>query len=153
MRAWDQRAGLLGTGLGIFLIALSLRLDLGSWNQPGPGFLPLLTGIFLAGLCLVYLVSSTMRRDDDYLRKESPWPRENREKIIGVLAALCLYTLSISALGYLFATLLLLIYLFRVLEPGKWSVTLLQAVLTVLATYLVFEKWLMVQFPKGILGV
>ena len=154
MRGWDQKAAWLGLAIGIFLTILSLRLNFGSWNQPGPGFMPLGTGILLLILCLTYLGWSTWGRvEPTYLQKESPWPRENRAKLIGVLAALFLYTLLIPLLGYSLTTFLLMTYLFRLGDSGRWFNTIVMAGLTVLFTYLLFEKWLMVQFPKGILGI
>lgn len=154
MRHWDQRAGLLGVGLGILMVIFSLRMDLGSWNHPGPGFMPLGSGILLIIFCMVYFIKFTwFIRDAEYGEKESPWPRKKWGRIIGVLGALFLYTFLLTALGYLLTTFLLMVYLFRVVEPRKWLATIIQAVLTVLLTYMVFEKWLMVQFPKGFLGI
>jgi len=153
MRKWDRIASLLGISLGVLLVISSLKLDLGQFNNPGPGFMPFVSGILLTALCFAYGVRSIWIKDDDYEKKESPWPRENWEKLIGVLVALFLFTFLLTTLGYLLSIFLLMIFLFWVGEPGKWIIIGIKAALTVLATYIVFGKWLMIQFPKGFLGV
>jgi putative tricarboxylic transport membrane protein len=153
MRRWDQIASFVGMGIGVLLVFSSLRLNLGQWTQPGPGFLPLCSGVLLIILCVVYGVWSFGRKDESSQKKESPWPRENLGKIIGVLIALFLFAFLLPLFGYLLSTFLLMIFLFRVIEPERWPLTFLKAALSVGVTYAIFEKWLMVQFPKGFWGV
>lgn len=153
MRRWDKIASLAGMALGGLVVIFSLRLNLGQWTQPGPGFMPLGSGVLLIALCVVYGGCAFWGKDEKDWRKGSPWPRENLGKIIGVLIALFLFAFLLPLCGYLFSTFLLMIFLFRVVEPERWYVTLLKAGLSVGVTYAIFEKWLMVQFPKGFWGV
>lgn len=152
MRKWDGIASFLGMSLGVLLVISSLKLDLGHFNNPGPGFMPLGSGILLTALCFAYGVQSIWMKDYDYKKKSSPWPRGNLEKIIGVLIALFLFTFLLTTLGYLLSTFLLMIFLFWVGDPEKWISTAIKAALTVLVSYIVFDKWLMIQFPRGFLG-
>jgi len=153
MRHWDQIASLMGIALGVLVAFSSLRYELGRWNEPGPGFMPLGAGMLLIALCVAYGVQSTLMRTDDYRKRESPWPRENVGKLVGVLLALFIFSFLLPALGYLLSTSLLMIFLFRLVEPERWFITILKTVLSVLITYMIFEKWLMVQFPKGFWGI
>ena len=153
MRRWDQRASILGLGLGLLLAISSLRLDFGEWNQPGPGFMPFLSGMLLITLCFIYGVRAIWSRDEEYNKSESPWPKQNLRKLINLLASLFIFTLFLTTLGYVLSTLFLMFFLFRLMEPEKWYISVIKAALIVLITHIVFEKWLMVQFPKGILGV
>ncbi len=148
MRRWEQIAGLAGVALGALLVISSLRLKLGNWTQPGPGFMPLGLGLLLVTLCIFYGIGSFWRKNEGG-KKESPWPRENLGKIIGVLISLFLFAFLLPFLGFLSSTFLLMVYLFRVVESERWYVTIFKAALSVGITYVIFEKWLMVQFPKG----
>ncbi len=153
MRRWDQIASFLGIALGTLLVISSLKLNPGQWTQPGPGFMPLGCGLLLISLCIAYGVGSIWTRDDDYGKRESPWPRQNVGRLVGVLIALFLFSFLLTILGYLLSTFLLMIFLFRVVEPERWFITIIKTVLSVLVTYIVFDKWLMIQFPKGFLGL
>lgn len=153
MRRWDQIASLVGIALGVLLVFSSLGYNLGRWNEPGPGFMPLGAGLLIIILCVAYGVQSTLVRTDDYRKREGPWPRKNLGKIIGVLIALFIFTFLLSTLGYLLSTFVLMMFLNRVLEAERWFITLFKSALSVLITYIVFGKLLMVQFPQGFLGI
>ena len=153
MRVWDQWASLLGIALGVFVVIFSLRMNLGAWNRPGPGMFPLISGTLLIALCVAYGVQSAWTKDADYIRKQSPWPRRNRLKLIGVLGSLLIYCFALDTLGFLIATFFLMIFLFWVIEAKGWVSPVIEAALAVLVTYIVFHKLLMVQFPKGFIGV
>lgn len=149
MRKWDRIASLVGLVGGGGLILGSLRLDLGSLNQPGPGFVPLGTAVLVVALSLTYAVRSFQRAPDG---KESPWPKENPVRLIAAIGSLFLFGAALSSLGYVLSTFTLMTVLFLIAEPEKWLAALIKAVLSTAVTYLVFEKWLMVQFPSGFLG-
>ena len=153
MKRWDQRASVIGVVLGILVVAAALRMELGAWNSPGPGFLPAGAGILLVILSVAYGLNARWTTDPERARQPSPWIIEHRRRVVSVLVALLLYALLLDTLGYLIATFLLMVVLLRVLEPAGWPMTLLAATLIAGATYVVFGKWLMVQFPRGILGV
>lgn len=148
MRRWDQTASVLGIVLGFLLVMSSLRINLGQWNHPGPGFMPLGSGLLLILLCVAYGARSIRIK---HRKQESPWPRENIGKLIGVQVALFLFALVLTTLGYLLSTFLLMIFLFQVVEQERWFITIIKTALIVFVTYVVFDKWLMVQFPRGFL--
>lgn len=151
MRYWDRIASFFGIAFGIVIIIYSLKIDLGEMHNPGPGFMPLFTGIVITVLCIVYSVRSIWTKDELYMKEESPWPRENRRILIGVMGALFLYVFLLPILGYIIATFLLVFFLLWVIEPKRWFITIIQAALFVLGVHVIFAKWLMIQFPKGLL--
>lgn len=153
MQKWDKIASLVGITLGFFGAFFSYELDIGHLTEPGPGFMPFVTGIGLLIMSILYGLSSTWTRDENYRKQEDPWPRQNLSKLIGVLAVLFLFAIFIDILGYILSAFLLMIYLFRVVESEKWLITIVKATLSVLITYVIFDKWLMIQFPKGVLGI
>jgi uncharacterized BrkB/YihY/UPF0761 family membrane protein len=68
------------------------------------------------------------------------------------MGALVLYTILLKTLGFLLTTFLLVLYLFRVIEPLSWKKVFAGAFLTACGAYLVFDLWLQAQLPKGIFG-
>ncbi len=49
------------------------------------------------------------------------------------------------------STMILLVFLFKAIEPQKWSVALGGALITSLLSFVIFARWLDVQLPRGIL--
>ncbi len=149
MQRWDRIASVVVLAFGGVVAFGALKMDLGSLNQPGPGFLPLGGACLLVALSLVYVVSSLRRAPDG---EESPWPKRNGARLIAVVASLAVYCAALSSAGYIPATFVLMVILFLVADPGEWRSALVKAALSTAITYLVFEKLLMVQLPAGLLG-
>jgi hypothetical protein len=57
----------------------------------------------------------------------------------------------LKGLGFIVSTFLLLLFLFKGLEPQKWRVALVLAAATTAVCYVVFGVFLELQFPPGIL--
>lgn len=145
-----QISSLVCLGFGIFISVESLRLPIGSWRDPGPGFLPLGTGIILAILSFFDYLES---RKSEIAESEDSWySRERWPKLIMVVAALFIYILSWPILGFIVSTVGLLLFFFLAVETQKWFVTLGGCILITLAFYGLFELWLKSQLPKGIWG-
>jgi len=127
-------------------------LDLGTLHDPGSGFMFFWVGIIMVGLSLsVFVQGVRTRADSPGIRAVFSglrWP-----KVVYVLIALSLYAYGFNLLGFILATVLLLIFLFKAIEPQRWSIAILGAVGSSVAAYLVFQVWLGSQLPKGLLGI
>ena len=117
MRRYDQMSSLVWLGFAIYICIASSRLSFGSFDHPGPGFLPLLVGIFLGIFSIIAFLQAHLSNAED--ETTQPWyPKERWKKLIGVLAVMFLYALFFEILGFLVSTFLLLIFLFRFgMEP------------------------------------
>jgi putative tricarboxylic transport membrane protein len=126
-----------------------LPLGIGSWNDPGPGFFPFWSGLLIGGLCLgMYLKA---------VRTQSPHPgswyvREKGKKLMLILMVLLIYALILERLGFVGSTFLLLFLLFRWVEGQGWVWAAGGSLGVALVSYGVFDRWLMMQLPKGIWG-
>jgi putative tricarboxylic transport membrane protein len=142
--------GFIWLFLGLVICFMSNNLNLGNASSPGSGFFPFLTGCLLILLSLIYLVKSFFFPE---IRKEGEkfWDRIKWNKQVLVIASLIAYVLLLQVLGYLVTTFLFIVFLIRLIEPLRWRTTLIVAAATVVMTYLIFDYWLMCQFPKGIL--
>lgn len=138
-------------GLGLFVMFFSYQLDLGSFHNPGPGFMPFLLGFFLCIISFCFLLQFLRKKEDrgGAAAVNEAQGQINFGKLCIVLASLFAYPLLFEPLGFLITTLLILISLFRSMN-NRWSSVLLASVITALVSYFIFT-YLGIRFPKGIL--
>jgi putative tricarboxylic transport membrane protein len=146
----DQVSSFFWFLLGLVVIYLSHRLGLGSLTNPGPGFLPFWCGVILSGLSLLVFFQEKFKGQARKSLREI-WQGVRWAKGLGVVLALLIYTLTFTHLGFILSTTLLLVFLFRAIEPEKWIFAVGGAFLTSLITFLIFCRWLDVQLPWGFL--
>ena len=129
-----------------------LRLGFGSFHQPHAGFMPFLSGLVLGLLALIDLVSGTLNRWKDEKKDNEIWAGIHWGKILLTLAFLSVYTAFFTTLGFTLSTILLLLFLFRVMEPKPWWVVLISSVVCTGLFYVGFKIGLESQLPRGFLG-
>lgn len=150
MKKYDQISSLIWLSFAACICTESLRLPLGSWRDPGAGFLPLGAGLFLGLLSIIHYFQARICREGD-IRKS--WiSRERWKSLVIILAVLFGYALLLDVLGFLISTFLLLLVLFSLAKPKKWAVAAGGSALASILSYIVFEIWLKTQLPRGILG-
>jgi len=138
---------------GIFVCWEARGLDVGQVVKPGPGFFPFWLGLALIIVSLALLFHFVRKEIVPSTSSQDPWKGLHWEKVPYSLAALLLYALFLETLGYLLATVLLIFFFFRAIEPQKWVVVILGSVITSFITYFLFKVWLQVQLPAGLWGL
>jgi len=127
-------------------------LDLGTLHDPGSGFMFFWVGIIMIGLSIGLLIRAIKRPavagELKIFRTGIRWG-----KVVSTLVALMLYAYVFVPLGFILSTVLLLIFLFKAVEPQRWSWAILGAMISTLAAYGVFHLWLRSPLPKGFLGI
>ncbi len=156
MKKFFQVDGLIWVLLGIALCIGSIKLQLGTFHVPGPGFLPLLTGASLGIFGLVLMVSKVLagERGEEHRQKGAGWVRWSwRRSCTPMLTGMILlaYIALLEPLGFLLTTFVCLLLLFKLSEPNRWLMPLLLSSITSVVSYLLFSIWLQCQFPKGVL--
>jgi putative tricarboxylic transport membrane protein len=147
----EKTSSLVWLGLAILICAESLRrLSLGTFRDPGAGFLPFLSGIVLGGLALTHFLQSSLRKSK--ANRGSVAVPERWRDLLVVYASLLAYVFLLEPLGFLIATFLLLLVLFRTAESRPWGFILGASAVTSLITFLVFDVFLKCQLPRGILS-
>lgn len=138
-------------GFSLFIMFLSNRYGLGTFHAPGPGLMPFLTAVLLLLISFYLLIRSIFKRGK---MKAAAAKKEEGEvsyrKVSAVLVSLFTYALLLERLGYVIATLLTMIFLFRSMGLKRWRSILFGGSLTVLVSYFLFT-YLGVRFPAGIL--
>ena len=137
----------------LFLFALaavfcvkSLSLGIGSLRNPGAGFVPFGSAALVACLSLVIFVKSLGEKKVE-LQFGKGW-----KKCAWVLGSLLFYYFFLEKLGFP-VTAFVLIFSSLSLQSRKWVRIFVATLVTVLLSYVIFQSWLGVRLPKGILGI
>jgi putative tricarboxylic transport membrane protein len=150
------------TGIGIGLLALCglLYWQAGLVSAPpfvpiGPAFYPRVILILLAGLA-VWLIAENLLRGHAPARKAAKptGPAPNYRIVLLGFTIFLGYVAGLSLIGYLAATFLFVLGLSWSIGPRnarELPKLIVIAIGTTLATYLIFEKYLYVFLPQGIL--
>jgi putative tricarboxylic transport membrane protein len=129
-----------------------LTLGFGSFRQPHAGFMPFLSGLVLGLLALVDLLSGVVNHWKQEKMDKEIWANIHWGKLFLTLALLFIYTVLFNTLGFIIATIPLLFFLYRVMEPRPWWVVIIASVITTGFFYLGFKVGLDSQLPRGFLG-
>jgi putative tricarboxylic transport membrane protein len=151
MAKYDRISTLFFVGLALAVCVESIRMDPGSLSNPGPGLIPLGCGLVLGILSLIVFARTFKKSQDE---KAVLWePGTRWAKIFQTIFSLIGYGFLIDFLGFHFITFIWMIYVCRWVGGMRWKTTLITSVTTVFFSYVLFEHFLRVRFPKGILGV
>ena len=109
----DQLSGLLLVALALFVVWENRAYPLGTLQEPGPAYTPLLIAIFLAlvGITIVLRGRASSRVAD------TPWAEAPRAVV--VLIACGVATFFLESLGYRLTIAALLVFFLGVLERRK----------------------------------
>jgi putative tricarboxylic transport membrane protein len=138
--------------VGIYVAAGAVKLGIGSVNKPGAGFIFLWLAVILASLAMIDLVTTILENKRTSAIRKPLWKGFRWGKVILVLAGVGVYAIVLDMLGFILSTFLVLLFLFKVVEPFKWRDAIIGSLLTISVVYAVFGIWLKVPFPSGILG-
>ncbi len=150
MKRDDQVSSLVWLFLAGLICIASLRLPLGYLHDPGAAVLPLGSGILLGILSFINYLQDR-RNPAKEVSGSSPSKRKWKNPIV-VLVGLFGAAFCLDVLGFRLTIFLFLVFLLRMIEPQSWLLTLGGSFLASLLSYLLFETWLKVQLPRGLLG-
>ncbi len=153
MNSWgrERMSSLFWLLMAIFICFGSVKLSVGDFHKPGPGFFSLWSGVILGTLSFLVFLQSFKGVSKD--ERKVFWPNPQRGlKMIYTIILLTLYAIGMNYLGFLFSTLLFLGCLLKIIEPQRWLTVFVWSILGTIGSYGIFKYWLEVQFPVGILG-
>jgi putative tricarboxylic transport membrane protein len=132
---------------GVIILLISLNYGLGTWKKPGPGLYPFFLGFCLAFFGLLHILSGLRGRIPIV-----PLQRGDLRTFFSMTAAFCLWILLMPLLGYVAVTLFATFGFCKVMKLEGWLKPLSISFGTTLFIYLLFDYWLYIDLPKGILG-
>jgi putative tricarboxylic transport membrane protein len=148
----EEGSSLVWLGLAVVICIGSLRLSLGSFHNPGPGFFPFSAGLVLGILAAAVYFQARRAAASAEETGQPLWTnRSGVKKVILTAIALLVYGISMNYLGFLISTFIFFVFLLRTIEPQRWGLVIIESLLASGISYLVFEIWLQAQLPRGIL--
>jgi len=148
----DLLSGLVWFSVGLLIILGSLSLEIGTLNNPRSGLFPLIAGSLLSLFALVILIQAALAKTSEKQSLAKLFVGSNWRKAFCTVGALLIYSITLNTIGFLTITLLLLVFLFRAIQPQKWKVAIGLSILASVISYLLFDRILQLQLPRGFLG-
>ncbi len=155
MKRKDLIGGLFFLGAGLLFAIYARSVDIGTWEEPGPGFLPFYGGVLMIVMTgLLVAMSLYKARSSTQASSAEPFfPESDSWKRVGATAlSLIGFNLLLRPLGFMLVTFLFVGFLVRFIFPQSWLKSILTAVLATAAARIIFVNFLEINFPKGILG-
>ena len=149
----EEGSSLVWLGLAILICIGSLRLSLGNFHNPGPGFLPFIAGAIVGLLAAVVYFQARRTSAKTEIKGDLSTNKGGMKKMVLTTVALLAYGWGMDYLGFLVSTFIFLAFLLRMIEPQRWSLVILESILASGVSYLVFEIWLQAQLPKGVFQI
>ncbi len=131
--------------LAAAICAESYRLGMGTFNKPGSGLFPFITGLLIG-------VLATVRQLGIGEQNGIPNSSASLNRVFSLAAALFVYVFLLDKIGFTLSTILLIVFFLRMIEAKSWILTVLIAIPTPFCTYLIFKILLRVQIPTGFIG-
>lgn len=150
MKRNDIIGGLFFLAVGIVFAVYSQSVDIGTMEEPGPGFLPLWAGVLLGIMSAVLIVKAFFQKygaGEAFFAEHDSWKR-----VCMVVGSLVAYNFLLVPLGFVLTTFCFVAFLVKCIFPQPWLRTTVTAVLSTAGAQIVFVNLLELQFPKGLLG-
>ncbi len=130
----------------------SYQVSIGRLNVPGSGFFPFWGGIALGLLSLANFLVATLKRRRAIPQVAAGENGVNWKNLGLAFSFLAVYPVFLHVLGFPLSTFLFFFLFLRFIEPQKWSIVIGLSAAAAALTFIVFQHFLKVQFPAGVLG-
>jgi len=148
---YNRIAAIFFMTVGVFFALYARSVEIGSWHEPGPGFLPFWAGATLTAMAVALLLGSYARKS--WAARPSFFPQSDSwKRVLATFLSLIAYNLLLTPLGFTLTTFLFLAFLVKFIFPQNWMRALLVALLGAAMARLLFINFLETQLPKGFLG-
>jgi len=139
-------------GIGFLICLLGWRVDIGSFREPGSGFVAFFSGLFVAAVGMIMALSKIFSKTSKSATFDltSAFKNISWFRLIYTMGLSLGYALFLNMLGYILTTFLAMWGLFHDWETKRWFPSFLTSLVTTGLSYLVFEVWLHCQLPRGI---
>ena len=142
--------GLIGLGLGLFVIRSGLKLKLGTINDPGSGYVLFYTGILMCLFAASIIFAAVTEGGPTFA---SRWENASWSKPLLVITCLTAFSFALDPLGFLLSSIPLMVLLLRLIDPVRWPLTIPIALLVPLGMWWVLKRALLIQLPSGIFEI
>lgn len=137
--------------IGIYGSIESRVLRIWVGGGPGEGFFPLALALTLVAISGLSLLKIFLSKSYTSTQKSTLITPVKYRKMIIYSAAILIYALILEPLGYIFSSALVFFSILKFAEREDLLSIIIVTAGTLIFSYLLFEKWLMIPLPKGIL--
>ncbi|RYX85345.1 MAG: tripartite tricarboxylate transporter TctB family protein [Bradyrhizobiaceae bacterium] len=138
--------GVIGLGLGVFVIRSGLKLKLGTINDPGSGFMLFYLGLLMCAFAVSIILASVTEGGPTF---GSRWEDVRWSKPVLIIVCLIAYAFALEPLGFLIATIPLMLLLLRIIDPVRWTLAVPLAILAPVGVWWVLKHGLSIMLPTG----
>ena len=139
----DRLSGAFLVLVGLFVVWERRVLPLGTASYPGPGYFPLLLAILL----IIFGVILIVRGKGARLLSSVDW--SEAPHALAILGCCFFTALLIERIGYRLTMLLVMGFLFGVMERNRWWFALILTLGFSLGTFWLFDTLLRVPLPRS----
>jgi putative tricarboxylic transport membrane protein len=133
--------------LGIIILIVSWGYGFGSFRRPGPGLYPFLIGGFVLLFSMILLILELKPK-----KSEAVFNQGDALTLILMIITFCLWILIMPFLGYVVVTFLATFAFSKIMKLEGWWKPLAVSVSTAFFIYVLFDYFLYIDLPRGILG-
>lgn len=142
--------GVVGFALGVFVIRSGYSLNIGSIHDPGSGYVLFYTGILMCLFAGTIMVSAVTEGGPTF---GSLWAGTRWTKPLLVIVCLAAFSFLFEPLGFLLASIPLMLVLLRIIDPVRWTLAVPLAILAPLVMWWILKKGLLIQLPAGMFNI
>ena len=141
---------------GVIIFIGSMGYPFGEIDNPGAGFVPRIASLILIVISLSIIIIAYKK----YMGRKGGAPyktffstRDAPKRIILACAFLLAYRLSFPILGFMPTNFLFFLFVTRSLGNFRWRISFIFSFLSTLMAYLLFQVFLKIRMPPGILKI
>jgi len=133
--------------LGVIILIVSWGYGFGTFRRPGPGLYPFFIGALVLFFSLILFILEMKPK-----KTESVFTKKGALTFILMIVTFCLWIVVMPVLGYVVVTFLATFAFTKIMKLEGWWKPLAISVGTAVFIYLLFDYWLYIDLPRGILG-
>ncbi len=134
--------------LGTAVAVISWGYGFGALARPGPGLYPFFIGLAIVLFALLTLLSRLRRPQ----APQAPRDRQAAVRLAVMAGIFVFWIVAMPLLGYVVVTLVAGCAFAKALRLEGWMKPLAVAGGTALFIYVLFDHWLYIDLPRGVLG-
>jgi putative tricarboxylic transport membrane protein len=151
MNPYDQVYNIAWTVLAILVCIESIKLRV--WGPSGPesGFVPFAAGLFIGVSAVLMFIFERTKASRNYPREDFWEHPQAWKRIVSVLLGFFGMAFLMPLLGFLLASVTVMIFLVRLVEPQRLTKVIFAASVYCSSIYVFFNHVLQIRLPKGLL--
>jgi hypothetical protein len=151
MEKYDRISSIFFLLFGIFILVGARNYAFGTFQEPGGGLYPTLIGGILVIMSIFLLLQTRQPPAGD--APEWDWKGGGLRRCLLTLAGLLIVPFLFNVIGFFPTMFLFILCMMKVILPVPWISALATSIIGTVGGHFLFESWLKIQFPRGILGL